>query len=422
MKKRIILVTISLFACITSSIAQWYPQYNGTHYALSSVYFIDQNTGWCVGVDRILKTTNGGINWLNLFSEEIGLRSVYFTDHNTGWAAGVIGVIYKTTNVGTTWVSQVCGNVTTYSVCFINNNTGWASGSNERIFKTTNGGTNWLLQFSDTINSLYSIDFVDQNTGWIVGMSGTIFKTTNAGMNWFNQTSGTNSDLLSVCFIDQNTGWCTGWGTIIKTTNSGLNWFTQLNGYFSSLTSIRFINQNTGWTAGGLYYSDSALIMKTTNGGANWFRQNGGKYGLYCIYFTDENSDWAVGDSGTILKTTNSGGPIGIKPISNIVPKEFKLYQNYPNPFNPTTTIEFEIPTPLNPPPAHGGINSGGTQIVRLIIYDILGREIATLVNEELKAGVYKVDFDGSNYSSGVYFYRLSTADFTGTKKMILLR
>lgn len=408
MKKHISIVLILVISGFCSTLqSQWYPQYSGTHNALSSVYFIDQNTGWCVGVDRILKTTNGGNNWLSLFSEDIGLRSVYFADHYTGWAAGLVGVIYKTTNGGTNWVSQTCGSVTTYSVCFINNNTGWASGSNERIFKTTNGGTNWLLQFSDTINSLYSIDFVDQNTGWIVGMSGTIFMTTNAGTNWSNQTSGTNSDLLSVCFIDQNTGWCTGWGTIIKTTNSGLNWFTQLNGYFSSLTSIRFINQNTGWTVGGLYFSDSALIMKTTNGGANWFRQNGGKYGLYCIYFTDENSGWAVGDSGTILRTSNSGGPIGIKPISNKVPKEYKLYQNYPNPFNPTTAIEFEIPK---------------STFTKLMVYDVMGREVTVLVNEELKAGVYKVDFNGNNYSSGVYLYRLETDQFTETRKMIILK
>jgi hypothetical protein len=81
------------------------------------------------------------------------------------------------------------------------------------------------------------------------------------------------------------------------------------------------------------------------------------------------------------------------------VPKYFSLSQNYPNPFNPTTKIKFD--TPPQPSP------KGREQWVRLLIYDILGREITTLVNQQLKPGTYEVEWDGSNFPSGVYFYKL---------------
>ncbi|MFH1195227.1 MAG: glycoside hydrolase family 3 N-terminal domain-containing protein [bacterium] len=99
----------------------------------------------------------------------------------------------------------------------------------------------------------------------------------------------------------------------------------------------------------------------------------------------------------------------------NSVPGEFALYQNYPNPFNPTTTIEFSIAAVETPYMA-------SLQHVSLKIYDVLGREVAILVNEEKPAGVYTVSFDGSNLSSGVYFYKLQAGEFVSIKKLILLK
>jgi hypothetical protein len=103
--------------------------------------------------------------------------------------------------------------------------------------------------------------------------------------------------------------------------------------------------------------------------------------------------------------------PIGIKKNNNNQPQTFKLYQNYPNPFNPSTQIRFSVP-------------SGKTlkQNVRLVIYDILGREVATLVDENKSPGEYKVRFNGSGLSSGVYIYRLQAGGFTESKKMVLLK
>ena len=100
---------------------------------------------------------------------------------------------------------------------------------------------------------------------------------------------------------------------------------------------------------------------------------------------------------------------------------EFSLSQNYPNPFNPVTKIKFSIPTPLNPPFAKGGTAKPGG-LVKLIIYDILSREVAILVNEQLSPGTYEAELDASNYPSGVYFYKLITSDYSQTRKMVLIK
>ncbi len=89
------------------------------------------------------------------------------------------------------------------------------------------------------------------------------------------------------------------------------------------------------------------------------------------------------------------------------MPKGFSLFQNYPNPFNPASKIKFEIP------------NLSDT---KLVVYDILGREVTTLVNEQLKPGTYEVDFDGSRYASGVYIYKLIAGNYIQTKKMLMVK
>jgi hypothetical protein len=106
---------------------------------------------------------------------------------------------------------------------------------------------------------------------------------------------------------------------------------------------------------------------------------------------------------------------VGIKPNSNKIPADFSLFQNYPNPFNPVTKIKFSIP------PSRAAMG-----VTNLTIYDVLGREVTTLVNEQLSPGSYEVEWSavggGSNCPSGVYFYKLITAEYTETRKMVLLK
>jgi hypothetical protein len=123
------------------------------------------------------------------------------------------------------------------------------------------------------------------------------------------------------------------------------------------------------------------------------------------MYGTQRGTPWGYSlyefkiDTGqtTGIKDTNAG----------VIPKQFALHQNYPNPFNPSTTIQYQIPKANH---------------VTLNVFDVLGREVATLVNEQKPAGTYTVQFEGSGLTSGVYFYRLQSGTYSDTKKLVLLR
>ena len=110
-----------------------------------------------------------------------------------------------------------------------------------------------------------------------------------------------------------------------------------------------------------------------------------------------------------------NAGINGLNPVNNNIPAGFCLYQNYPNPFNPITNIKFEIPLSI-------GVSEGRGVFTKLIVYNLLGREIVTLINQPMQAGSYSVDWDASNYPSGVYFYKLETENFVESKKMVLLK
>ena len=123
------------------------------------------------------------------------------------------------------------------------------------------------------------------------------------------------------------------------------------------------------------------------------------------VSFTDANTGTAVGGAGTILRTTNGGVTFIQEESINEILYNYMLLQNYPNPFNPSTNIKY-------------GVSS--TELVNLKVYDVLGNEVATLVNEEKPAGTYEVTWSAANLPSGVYFYQLRAGNFIETKKMIL--
>ncbi|MEO8209714.1 MAG: T9SS type A sorting domain-containing protein [bacterium] len=120
-----------------------------------------------------------------------------------------------------------------------------------------------------------------------------------------------------------------------------------------------------------------------------------------------------IGGYQILPRTLDDFSPAtGINIVSNILPDKYILHQNYPNPFNPKTIINYNIPSNVK----------GQTSNVKLIIYNAMGQEVSTLVNEKQNAGSYNVEFDGSSLTSGIYFYKLESGNFVETKKMILLK
>ena len=389
---------------------------------MNSVFFIDNKYGWISGEDgALLHTTNGGTNWVKqLLPSHNNLTSIFFVDKNIGWCSGQ--TIYKTTDDGESWIYQnTPANVN--SIYFIDANTGWAVGYGGMILKTIDG-ENWLIKPSGTSYDLYTIHFVNSKIGFVTGKrtiyvsgygsfsSRKILKTTDGGESWseLNLSSSNYSYIFpaDIYFANQNTGWACNYGLpLIKTTDGGNTWF-ELN--FNGGKSIYFTDSSTGWIVTG-----SEKIYKSTDGGITWSEQQSGVIsGLNSLYFINDCTGWVVGENGTILSTIPNQI---VDTVDNEIPTEFKLLQNYPNPFNPTTTINYQIPR---------------TSFVSLKVYDILGREVATLVNEEKPAGNYEVKFsakggsssggDGNDLSSGIYFYKLKTGTYTSVKKMILMK
>lgn len=382
-----------------------------TFEAFSSVNFINPQTGWTCGSNGALfMTTSGGVNWIPKdagTSAGVGLFMIQFLDNNTGYFCGGIetgqlsGIIRKTTNGGESWNTVLSDTTPIYSLSFINSSTGWAGGRYGSIRKTTNGGASWQLintQFPYTLNA---IKFLNSSTGVTSGNG--IYVTMNGGTNW-SQSPGPISSKIS--FVDQNTGYVksgTANSAIFKTTNSGLNWSVKTSPQ-GSFYNIFFVSDATGWIC------SRGLLKQTTNGGQSWQLQSTPLpfTNLNSMHFVNENEGWVVGAGGVIMHTRTSG--IGITQISANVPSGYLLSQNYPNPFNPVTKIRFQIPA----------VNGRGHSLLK--IYDALGREISTLVNEVLSPGTYEVTWDASNYPTGVYFYRLSSNNFTQTKKLVVLK
>ncbi|MEP7171214.1 MAG: T9SS type A sorting domain-containing protein [Bacteroidota bacterium] len=153
---------------------------------------------------------------------------------------------------------------------------------------------------------------------------------------------------------------------------------------------------------------NAPYLSRTSDYGATWETQNLTlDYGIVLIGADLLSSvNGFVGGTDCILKTTN-GGSVSIHQSSETSPDKFTLSQNYPNPFNPNTKINYELRI---------------TNYVTLKVFDVLGNEVRTLVNEKQNAGSYQVDFEGSGLSSGIYFYTLKTDGFSETKRMTLLK
>jgi len=166
-----------------------------------------------------------------------------------------------------------------------------------------------------------------------------------------------------------------------------------MNGYW------RQTNSPTGASFGTIYQFNN-LNTDTTFGGVRAGYRRGG--------FSDSSyAVWSAILGASAYCSYSIVSTVGINSNGNEVPNVYSLSQNYPNPFNPVTNIKFAIP--------NGGL-------VKLVVYDIMGREVGTLVNQSMNAGSYTVDFDASSLSSGVYFYTITSGDFKDTKKMMLIK
>lgn len=434
MKKIINILTLLICTLSIYSQSGWFTQNSNSSNFLRSIYAVDDNNCWVLNMGsygdtiQILRTTNGGQNWNNLVNLNLNIspQVLYFTNTITGFMAGLApvggkGVIFATSNSGINWslkYESPQNYIFFRDLFFVNSSTGWCVGGalidDGIVLNTTNGGVNWTVQINGLLFALQSVHFFNNTSGWTVGSNGICYKTTNAGANWIqNHTGfGMGNHFAKVQFANANTGWIleNDQGKVLITTNGGSNWLSSQFNTDERYIDLHFVNANTGWIVGTSYQNFNGIIKKTTNTGTNWHIQYSGVPNSPSpndVHFINATTGWTAGSDGIILKTTNGGAPIGIHIISSEIPSQFEIHQNYPNPFNPVTNIEFDI---------------SKTSVVKLIVYDILGKEVAVLVNEELKAGEFSVDWNAITYPSGIYLYKITAGEYSETRKMVLIK
>ena len=384
----------------------------------------------------MLRTTNGGDNWI-LLHPSLTFYQLDKIDSTTLYAIGRwngVDRIQRTYDKGLSWDSvSVSSNIAFTGLSFINHDTGWLSGANylnySTIWRTTDGGVTLTELMNNTgrgrlffLKQKVNGEYIGWHYSYIADDK--LWKTTNSGLNWFQVTRPPAQYPGYFEFYDDNTGWFT-WNTsisggIFKTTDGGMNWNSQYipagNGIHNTFFTFKIINPDTLYGCGGyrdLGMRDIGLIWKTTNGGINWgYQQPDTNYynGFYHVLdFINENTGWTYEGNG--VHTTNGGGPITFTAINNntqIIQKDYVLYQNYPNPFNSITNFKYQI------------LNSGN---IKIILYDISGKEVRTIMNERLQAGIHEVKFDAGNLSSGVYFYVMFADNIrVDTKRMVLVK
>jgi photosystem II stability/assembly factor-like uncharacterized protein len=391
------------------------------------------------------------------------LNSIYFYDYQYGFAVGNSGTVLKSVDSGKTW--QSLQSLVTFNLndCVLFSESCFrAVGDSASWVYSSDGGNSWSYQILDLVDEIYAFSFFLRAQNFYDGIYGAdsqaimtgsstycadiINDLSKIGPGGFYATymlspnigfvAGENSisqpiigrannypqgrDFVSF-YLDGNEGRATGiaftdsligyisaivWdgrGAIAKSIDNGDTWTTKF--FNHPLHSISFPISGTSQI--GYCVGDSGTILKTTNAGENWYNQiSPTSERLNKVYFVDQNFGFAVGDNGTILRTTDGGVTHIDGDKNNDSPTEFLLYQNFPNPFNPTTTIKYQIPE---------------RNFVSIKVFDIIGNEIENLVDEEMSHGKYEVKFDGSGLSSGIYFYQLKCGSFTQTKKMLLI-
>ncbi len=286
--------------------------------SLNDIYFVDGNMGWACGYSSIFKTTDGGINWIEINPGIGGSRdftSIFFIHPDTGWVAGYDQVL-KTTDGGNTWAVIKNGNYDYRGIYFINSQAGWigcSSGDPGYIYKTADGGISWdSLSLGE--GRATSFFFTDSDHGWAAGSvstswftsKGFIYKTEDGGHNWDETVLNDGGGPGALYFRNNSFGIAVGdAGQILKSTDGGVSWRSNAV-TLQNLNALYFTNEQTGWVVG-----DYGIILHTSNGGDAWELQVAGKSKhLKDVFFIDQNRGWAVGNDtlGGVVLQTNDGG------------------------------------------------------------------------------------------------------------------
>lgn len=352
--------------------------------------YIFAATNVTVSGGGVFRSSNNGNSWEQVyFTTTLSLASfdsfVYRGYQNGFSYSSNYGTNWITPGGASRWITALLadGNYV-YSGCFTS-----AVTTNRGVWISSNNGTNWQ---QTSLNNVNIYTFTKSNNHLFAGGNG-LYVSTDNGNNW------TLSILTSVWALGSNVNNIylgidgSPYG-VYKSTNYGGNWVqTSLNNV--GIHALIVDGENV--FAGSFYVS--------TNGGLTWANRSEGMNAFVTSLKIHNGYIYAATDGqGVWRRPINE--IVGLNTISSNIPNGFVLNQNFPNPFNPNTKIQFSIPR---------------KSYIQIIVFDILGREIERLINKELQPSEYEIDYDGSNTSSGVYFYQLvSNGKKIDTKKLVI--
>ncbi len=341
------------------------------------------------------------------------VEDIFFLDNNIGYAAHRNRVVSKTIDGGNTWTQIMkdtsASKINNNGVQFLNENVGFVVGKVDAasaFYKTTDGGSNWTSKIGTLSSEINSLHFFTEDKGVVVGDDNLLAYTTDSGNNW-NIVSVTNAptgtfDYFEVEFLNDNLGIACG-EILAKTNDGGQTWeYVNVEGLPKKIKGCEIVDAQTWYITGDKY------LFKTTDGGSTWTDvidlEVVSSNQTYDVMVDGEGYPWISCGSSQIYTPSTI---VSVKLVNKNVPDNFVLNMNYPNPFNPTTIISYSIPQASS---------------VSLKVYNVLGQEVANLINNRQNAGNYQVEFDASNLTSGIYIYTLQSANFTQSRKMLLIK
>ena len=407
--RMVLLFSVSLIAKPVN--AQW-TQTNGPYGGNISALAVSGTNLFAVTGGGVFLSTNNGTSWAAVNSGLYNNPVYALAVSGTNLFAGTYGGVFLSTNNGTSWTAVNSGLTDAYVFALAVSGTNLFAGTffGNGVFLSTNNGTSWIAVNSGLNNNDVNALAVS-DTNLFAGIYGSgVFLSTNNGTSWTAVDSGlTKFDVHALAVSGTNlfageygpgAFLSTNNGTKWKTVNSGLT--TNFSAYINALEV--FDKNLFAGTTNGVYLS--------TNDGTSWTTVDSGLTNTDVLSFAVSPVT-----GGTNLFAGTYGSGVWRRQLSEMVteveenqtkiPNSFALEQNYPNPFNPSTNITFSV---------------GTYSYTSLQVYDLLGREVATLVNEKKPAGTYTMRWNASGFPSGVYFYRLRIGSLTETKKLVLLR
>lgn len=360
-----------------------YSLYNNNSY----IYAGSSNHGIYLSSDNGTNWNPAGVNYFNI---------TYAMTEFGGYlyAACELGV-WRTSNNGSYWSYTSLNNTTMYSLAS-NQSRVFVGSHNSGLFYSA-GGTGWFISQLNT----QSVKALALNGSYLLagcGNSAGVYISTNNGSNWFS-SSLNNRSVYSIT-LNGNTAFAgTGSGVYISI-DSGYTWSqTSLNNELILSLAVSGSNVIASTELHGVYVSE--------DNGVSWIQRNEGLGNITIHALRIANNYIFAGASANGVYRRPLGNLVGINQLTNEVPSVISLSQNFPNPFNPLTSIKFSVFKNEN---------------VNITIYNSAGKQVEVLINENMKPGEYETTWDGSEMSSGVYFYTITTSAFIETKKMILIK